>query len=76
MRALDELRAVERAPVFKGGVRAGSLHRRPEAVVFAYDEGYLRGEGPPVATTLPLAPEPVVTHAAGALPPFFSSRPG
>ena len=40
--------------------------------MFAYDDGYLRGEGPPVATTLPLSPEPVVTHAAGALPPFFS----
>ena len=72
MRALEELRAVERASVFKGGVAAGSLERRREAVVFAYDDGYLRGEGPPVATTLPLSSEPVVTHAAGALPPFFS----
>ena len=72
MRALEDLRAVERASVFKGGTRAGSLERRRDAVVFAYDEGYLRGDGPPVATTLPLSPDPVVTHAAGALPAFFS----
>ena len=72
MRALQDLRAVERASVFKGGAPAGSLERRRDAVVFAYDDGYLRGEGPPVATTLPLSSEPVVTHAAGALPPFFS----
>ncbi|MDP2480166.1 MAG: HipA N-terminal domain-containing protein, partial [Candidatus Palauibacterales bacterium] len=72
MRALQDLRAVERASVFKGGAPAGSLERRRDAVVFAYEEGYLRGEGPPVATTLPLSADPVVTHAAGALPPFFS----
>lgn len=72
MRPLDELRRVERAAVFKQGVRAGQLERRPNAVVFTYDESYRRSGGPPVATTLPLQPDPVVTHAPGALPPFFS----
>lgn len=72
MRPLDELRAVERATVLKQGTRAASLLRRPDAVVFAYDEDYVAAGGLPVATTLPVSPEPVVTHAPGALPPFFS----
>jgi serine/threonine-protein kinase HipA len=72
MRPLDELRFIERAAVLKQGTRAGSLVRRPDAVVFTYDEGYRRAGGPPVATTLPMREAPVVTHAPGALPPFFS----
>jgi serine/threonine-protein kinase HipA len=72
MRPLDELRFVERAAVLKQGTKAGSLERRLDAVVFTYDEGYGRSGGPPVATTLPLGEGPVVTHAPGALPPFFS----
>lgn len=72
MRPLDELRFVERAAVLKGGTRAGTLERRPDAVVFTYDEGYRGSGGAPVATTLPLREDPVVTHAPGALPPFFS----
>jgi serine/threonine-protein kinase HipA len=72
LRPLDELRFIERATVFKRGIRAGSLARRPEAVIFTYDENYRECGGPPVATTLPLREEPLVTHAPGALPPFFS----
>lgn len=72
MRPLDELRFVERAAVFKQGTRAGTLERRPDAVLFLYDEGYRASGGPPVATTLPLRAEPLLTHAPGALPPFFS----
>jgi serine/threonine-protein kinase HipA len=72
MRPLDDLRRVERATVLKQGLEAGRLERRPDAVVFAYGEEYLAADGPPVATTLPLAGAPVVTHAPGALPPFFS----
>lgn len=72
MRSLDELRFVERAAVLKQGARAGSLERRPDSVVFRYGDAYRRSGGPPVATTLPLRDEPVVTHAPGALPPFFS----
>ena len=72
MRPLDELRFVERAAVLKQGTKAGSLERRLNAVLFTYDEGYRRSGGPPVATTLALHGGPVVTHAPGALPPFFS----
>lgn len=72
MRALDELRRVERATVLKQGRPAASLERRQDAIVFAYDEEYRASGGPPVATTLPLREDPVVTHAPGALPPFFS----
>lgn len=72
MRPLAEFRGVERAVVFKGGVPAATLERRRDAVAFAYEPLYLVGGGPPVATTLPLSRVPVLTHAAGALPPFFS----
>ena len=72
MRPLDELRQVERAAILKGGARAATLVRRTDAVVFAYEAGHLEAGGDPVATTLPLSPKPVTTHAPGALPPFFS----
>lgn len=72
MTALHELRRVERAAVWKAGARAATLQRRSDAVVFAYDAGYVTSGGAPVATTLPLSDTPVVTHAAGALPPFFA----
>ncbi len=63
---------MERATVLKQGVPAGTLQRRRDAVVFAYDEEYVAAGGAPVAITLPLTTEPVVTHSPGALPPFFS----
>lgn len=72
MRPLDQLRLVDRASVFKSGILAATLERRREAVVFEYTEAYLASGRVPVATTLPLGREPVVTHAPGALPPFFS----
>ena len=72
MRPLGELRRVERAAVLKGGIRAAVLERRTDAVVFTYDAEYLARAGDAVATTLPLSRAPVVTHAPGALPPFFS----
>lgn len=72
MRPLDELRGIGRATVLKAGTLAGTLERRTESVVFAYDSGYLAAGGEAVATTLPPSPDPVVTHAPGALPPFFS----
>jgi serine/threonine-protein kinase HipA len=72
MTSLDELRAVERADVLKGGQPAARLDRRRDAVVFAYEGEYVSAGGRAVATTLPLSREAVVTHAAGALPPFFS----
>ncbi len=72
MKPLDELRGVERAVVLKAGTRAGSLHRRTDAVVFAYDRDYVENGGDAVATTLPVSLSPVITHVPGALPPFFS----
>ncbi len=72
MRPLDELRRVERADVWKGGAKAATLRRRADAVVFSYEPDYLAAGGGAVATTLPPSSEPVVTHAPGALPPFFS----
>jgi len=72
MKPLDELRHVERAVVLKGGARAAQLQRRRDAVSFAYEREYVSAGGAPVATTLPIAGGPVVTHAPGALPPFFS----
>lgn len=72
MRPFEDLRRVERATVLKQGVVAGYLERRPEWVVFAYLEDYIAAGGPPVATTLPTSTRRVVTHAPGALPPFFS----
>lgn len=71
MRAVDELRGVERATVLKQGVPAGTLERRMDSVIFSYRDDYRASHGPPVATTLPVG-DPVVTHAPGALPPFFS----
>src|SRR5690606_22892093 len=72
MTALEDLRSVERADVLKGGRLAARLVRRRDSVVFAYEEEYAAAAARPVATTLPVSREPVVTHAAGALPPFFS----
>ncbi len=72
MRRLAELREVERAAVFKGRVHAATLHRRDDAVVLSYEAEYLDRGGRPLATSLPLSWEPVVTHAPGALPPFLS----
>ena len=72
MRPLDELRYVDEADVLKAGEKAGHLVRRKDAVLFEYDPGYVEVGGTPVATTLPLEGPPVITHAPGALPPFFS----
>lgn len=72
MRPLAELREVERAAVFKGGVHAATLERRPDAVTFQYESDYLARGGPPVATSLRLTDALLVTHTAGALPHFFS----
>lgn len=72
MTALDHLRGVERADVLKGEELAAHLIRRHDSIVFTYTEEYTSTGGRPVAITLPVSPAPVVTHAPGALPPFFS----
>ncbi len=66
---LDGLKRVTDADVYKAGVRAGTLTRDERGLItFRYLEGY---SGAPVASTLPIRPEPV-TAPGGGLPPFFS----
>lgn len=67
--ALEELRFVQRADVWKAGRLAGTLERGARGeVVFRYRGGY---DGPPIATTLPVgAPADEATGAG--LPPFFA----
>lgn len=67
-RSLERLRDVQVADVFKAGRLAARLERQGGLVTFRYAPGY---DGPPVATTLPVAPEEVTT-AGGAVPPFFA----
>lgn len=66
---LDGFKRVTDADVYKAGVRAGTLTRDERGLItFRYLEGY---SGAPVASTLPIRPEPV-TAPGGGLPPFFS----
>jgi serine/threonine-protein kinase HipA len=69
--SLEHVRFVEAADVYKAGAPAASLRRSGRGVVFAYDEDYRAGGGPPVASTLPLSAEAMVTPA-GAVPAFFA----
>lgn len=72
MTALEELRFVARADVYKAGVAAATLTKAGGVVELRYRPGYLaRADAIPLATSLPLGPDPVVGHA-GALPPFFA----
>ncbi len=64
----SSLRRVDEATVWKGERKAARLRRTANGVVFEYSAGY---DGADVATTLPRRPG-AITHAAGALPPFFS----
>lgn len=59
---------VRTADVYKAGRRCATLERTAQGVTFGYVPGY---DGPPVASTLPVADEPRVTPA-GAVPPYFS----
>lgn len=69
---LPELVHVGRADVYKGGSLAAHLERRADGTVtFTYTSDWVRNSGLPVATTLPVTDEPVVT-AAGAVPAFFA----
>jgi serine/threonine-protein kinase HipA len=62
---------VDRADVYKAGQLAAHLTRTDSGVEFTYTEAWIRNAGPPVATTLPVVAEPVVT-VAGAVPPYFA----
>lgn len=62
---------VDHARVFAASRPAAKLTRTRDGVRFAYEDEYLRSRGTPVATTLPLTPEPLVTPS-GAVPAFFA----
>lgn len=70
-RNLQGLTSLTSADVYKAGVLAATLTRSSGGVEFAYRPEYLSSDGRPVATTLPLTDQPVVT-AAGAVPAFFA----
>lgn len=66
---LESLKRVADADVYKAGVPAGALTRDEHGLVtFRYLEDY---SGDPVASTLPVGPEPV-TAPGGGLPSYFS----
>ncbi len=66
-----ELTTAPAADVYKAGRLAATLTRSADGIEFAYLPGYLVSDPKPVATTLPLADQPVRTHA-GAVPAFFA----
>jgi serine/threonine-protein kinase HipA len=69
---LERLRSIAAADVYADDRLAASLSRTPEGgTSFAYRADYLAADhARPIATTLPLSAEPVVTPN-GALPAFF-----
>lgn len=69
---LEELKTALRAEVYKGGRLAAHLTRIAGGqVAFSYTADWVSAGGPPVATTLPVTEDDVVT-GAGAVPPFFA----
>jgi serine/threonine-protein kinase HipA len=68
---LEQLRAVERADVFKAGHPAATLTRTEAGVEFRYLDDWVTAGGPAVATTLPVGAAPVV-RPGGALPAYFA----
>ncbi|MET1089877.1 MAG: HipA domain-containing protein [Arthrobacter sp.] len=59
------------ADVYKAGVLAARLERHEGGTKFSYLPAYLQTGGSAVATSLPLASEPVLS-GAGAAPPYFT----
>lgn len=68
---LEPLRTVEEADVYKGGRLAATLLRTAAGTEFRYRDEWIESGQAPVATTLPVATEPVV-RPAGALPSYFA----
>lgn len=70
--ALQELRFIRTADVYKNGIPAGQLARTGTGgVQFSYRPDYLSGGHPAVAVSLPTTDAPVEAPA-GALPAFFA----
>lgn len=68
---LEALRFVERADVHKAGELAATLTRTRHGVEFRYRDEWIEAGRPPVATSLPVGTEPVLTPG-GALPSYFA----
>ncbi|MFF0718872.1 type II toxin-antitoxin system HipA family toxin [Micromonospora sp. NPDC003816] len=69
--ALEGLRSVDEADVFKAGRHAGTLARTQDGIEFRYLDAWIEAGGAPVATTMPVTTEPLV-RAGGALPAYFT----
>lgn len=70
--ALPTLRFLRRADVYKAGRLAGHLDRASDGgVAFSYETDYLTAGLDPVASSLPLAADPV-RMPSGGVPPFFA----
>ncbi|KGN32968.1 hypothetical protein N802_16465 [Knoellia sinensis KCTC 19936] len=70
----QSVRALDRrdvADVYKAGRLAATLTRGADGVRFAYLPDHLERGLPPVATTLPLTDEPLMSPP-GAVPPYFA----
>jgi serine/threonine-protein kinase HipA len=68
---LTELRLVQRADVYKQGIKAATFTRTPDGIKFEYLSSWIREGGPSVASTLPVTNIPVI-RPGGALPSYFS----
>ncbi|QWC84581.1 HipA domain-containing protein [Nocardioidaceae bacterium] len=69
---MESLKAVERADVYKGDSLAAHLTRTADGrIEFAYATEWVTAGGEPVASTLPVSPDPVVV-GGGAVPAFFA----
>jgi serine/threonine-protein kinase HipA len=62
---------IRTADVYKGDRLAATLARSDAGVRFGYRPDYLADPGPPVASTLPLTDEPLIS-VAGAVSAFFA----
>lgn len=69
--AIESLKTVATATVYKSGRRAATLRRHADGIEFSYLDDYLDSGFHQVATTLPLTGKAVRT-VAGAVPPFFA----
>lgn len=68
---LETFTRVAVADVYKAGVPAAVLRRRPDGIEFSYRSRYVEAGSTAVATTLPLTGPPVRT-LTGAVPAYFA----
>lgn len=67
----SEAKRVDRADIYKGDRVVGTIVRTASGNEFAYTDAHIANAGRPVASTLPVRPQPYTT-ASGALAPFFT----